>query len=218
MTKDSSIRIDLDVARAAWAAFEAGYVQRHTSTRDDGGNAMDQEWEVFRPLVGRLFDELSMLRRAVDALEDRFELAQIEQRIGQLEKDYALANSAARSEAEAVPMPHQDCGFLFDYDDDTRTNHLFMTRDDRSVTLDVRQIADVARGVHRDEGCLTCAIHIPSLRRRSDGHPSEDVHEYVVSDPIQEEDLIEALRWLVGEAEELPGRARAVVADSKEAP
>lgn len=234
--------VDLAAARAAWERFEAGcagllagkcaHHRPYMGCPMDCGdvdNAIGQEWEVFRPLVGPLLDEVTALRRSLDDLNDRLGLSRLEQRISQLEKEHTRAegeNARLRKlevavqealvhlpDEEAVALPYEGCGFMFDYDYDTRTHHLFVSRDDRSVTLDVRQIVDVARGVRRDEGSITCAIHIPSLRRRPDGHPSEDVHEYVVSDSIQEEDLIDALRWLVGDGE-IPARARA----AKEAP
>jgi hypothetical protein len=244
VTKEESARvtIDLDAARAAWERFEAGCAGLLASKCShhrpylgcpldcgDVENAIGQEWEIFRPLVGPLFDEITTLRSIFNDLG----LARLEQRIRQLEMDHERAEKeAARlkkyedavqkaleqlSEKEAVALPYDGCGFMFDYDDDTRTHHLFVSRDDRSVTLDVRHFTDLKRGVHSDEGSITCAIHIPSLRRLRNGQPSEDVHEHVIPDPIQEEDLIDALRWLVGDCE-MPARAHVVVTASKEIP
>ena len=135
----------------------------------------------------------------------------LEERITRLEKDHV---DPIADGADVGSLPYKSCGFLFDYDDDTRTHHLFVSSDDRSVTLDVRHVVDMGRRVQADEASICCSIHMPSLRRFPSGQHSEDVYDHVISDP-DKEDLLDALKWLVGQSE-MPAKALAVASATKQ--
>ena len=149
-------------------------------------------------------NQLQLLGDRIARLEKDFAWATSE--IDRLRKYEELVNKAVEHLPEDPPLPVEfDGDFLVDYDRDMKTMHLFISRDDRSITLDVRDRVDLEQQIHHVESSITCALHIPSLKRNSafeGGAPSEDVYEHIVANTdATAEDLIVALRWLVGEEE-----------------
>jgi hypothetical protein len=92
--------------------------------------------------------------------------------------------------------------FMVDYDTRERVTSLCASRGDRSVSLDVRTVVDENQRVVHYDSSVAYGLYGPSLKRIRDGFRGElacDTSERVVQNATAE-DLIVALRWLVGEA------------------